>query len=266
MTKGEMDVKPLEKVMKKLREPGGCPWDRAQNHKTLRNDFLEEVYEFLETVDNDDVAGMREELGDVLLQVIFHARLEEEAGHFTMQDVVDDIVQKLIHRHPHVYGTVEVDNAEQVLVNWEKIKAKEKTERKRVLDGVTKGQPALMRAYKLQKKTAKVGFDWDNTADVKAKVREEITELAEAVAEDNKENMEWELGDVLFALTNYARHLGLEPEVALNKANNRFEKRFAFVEDAVKATGRPWATFSLKDLDKLWNDAKKQEKILKKGD
>ena len=206
MTKGEMDVKPLEKVMKKLREPGGCPWDRAQNHKTLRNDFLEEVYEFLETVDNDDVAGMREELGDVLLQVIFHARLEEEAGHFTMQDVVDDIVQKLIHRHPHVYGTVEVDNAEQVLVNWEKIKAKEKTERKRVLDGVTKGQPALMRAYKLQKKTAKVGFDWDNTADVKAKVREEINELAEAVAEDNKENMEWELGDVLFALTNYARH------------------------------------------------------------
>jgi tetrapyrrole methylase family protein/MazG family protein len=183
-----------------------------------------------------------------------------------MQDVVDDIVQKLIHRHPHVYGTVEVDNAEQVLVNWEKIKAKEKTERKRVLDGVTKGQPALMRAYKLQKKTAKVGFDWDNTADVKAKVREEINELAEAVAEDNKENMEWELGDVLFALTNYARHLGLEPEVALNKANNRFEKRFAFVEDAVKATGRSWATFDLKDLDKLWNDAKKQEKILKKGD
>ena len=255
-----MDVKPLEKVVETLRAPGGCPWDRIQTHKTIRQDLLEEVYEFLEAVDNKDAAGMREELGDVLLQVIFHARLEEEAGHFTMQDVVDDIVQKLIHRHPHVYGTVEVDNAEQVLVNWEKIKAKEKTERKRVLDGVTKGQPALMRAYKLQKKTAKVGFDWDNTADVKAKVREETTELAEAVAEDNKENMEWELGDVLFALTNYARHLGLEPEVALNKANNRFEKRFAFVEDAVKATGRSWATFSLEDLDKLWNDAKKQEK------
>lgn len=260
MTKGAMDVKPLEKVMKRLREPGGCPWDQAQNHKTLRNDFLEEVYEFLETVDDNDVDGMREELGDVLLQVVFHARLEEEQGHFTMQDVVDDIVQKLIHRHPHVYGTVEVDNAEQVLANWDKIKAAEKTERKKVLDGITKGQPALMRAYKLQKKTAKVGFDWDNIEDVKGKVREEITELAEAVKEKDKEHMEGELGDVLFALVNYARHLGIEPEVALNKANNKFEKRFNFVEKGVTSTGRPWATFSLSDLDKLWNDAKKQEK------
>ena len=147
-----------------------------------------------------------------------------------------------------------------MLVNWDKIKAKEKTERKKALDGVTKGQPALMRAYKLQKKAAKVGFDWDNIADVKAKVQEEIEELAEAVKEDKQENIEWELGDVLFALTNYARHLGIEPEVALNKSNNRFVKRFNFVENSVSSTGRAWGEYSLSDLDKLWNDAKKLEK------
>ncbi len=260
MTKSEMDVKPLEKVMKRLREPGGCPWDREQNHKTLRNDFLEEVYEFLETVDDNDIEGMREELGDVLLQVVFHARLEEELGHFTMQDVVDDIVKKLIHRHPHVYGTIEVDSAEQVLSNWEKIKAQEKTERKKVLDGITKGQPALMRAYKMQKKTAKVGFDWDKTEQVWEKVQEELGELQEAVKSKNQENIEWELGDTIFALANYARHLGVEPEVALNKTNNRFARRFDFVEKSVTSTGRAWGDFSLLDLDKLWNDAKKQEK------
>lgn len=260
MAKGEMDVKPLEKVMKRLREPGGCPWDREQNHKSLRSDFLEEVYEFLEAVDDNNIEGMREELGDVLLQVAFHARMEEELEHFTMQDVVDDIVKKLIHRHPHVYGTVEVDSAEQVLKNWDKLKAQEKTERKKVLDGITKGQPALMRAYKIQKKTAKVGFDWKNNEDVWDKVQEEITELQEAVKSKNQENIEWELGDVLFAITNYARHLGLEPEVALNKSNNRFTKRFEFVEKQVTSTGRPWGDFSLSDLDNLWNDAKKNEK------
>ncbi len=255
-----MDVKPLEKVVETLRAPGGCPWDRIQTHKTIRQDLLEEVYEFLEAVDNKDAAGMREELGDVLLQVVFHAKLAEEEGLFTMQDVVADITNKLIYRHPHVYGTVEVSSAEEVLKNWETLKAKEKTDRTHILDGVTKGMPALMTAYKIQKKAAKVGFDWEKAEDVWDKVQEEMAELQEAVKSKNEDEMEWEMGDVLLALTNYARHVGVEPEVALNRANNRFKARFNFVENQVVATGRPWADYALCDLDKLWQRAKYNEK------
>ena len=220
--------------------------------------MLEEVYELLEAIDDKDVEGMREELGDVLLQVVFHARLAEEAGVFSMQNVVDDIVAKLIHRHPHVYGTVEVANTTEVLKNWDAIKAEEKKDRKRVLDGITKGLPALMRAYKLQSKAAKVGFDWNNKDDVWAKVIEELEELQEAVKENNIAHIEWELGDTIFALANYARHLGLEPETAVNAANNRFFNRFNYVEDEITSTDRPWADFSLNDMNKLWEDAKKK--------
>lgn len=255
-----MDIKPLEKVVETLRAPGGCPWDRIQTHKTIRQDFVEEVYEFLEAVDKEDAAGMREELGDVLLQVVFHAKLAEEEGLFTMQDVINDISNKLIYRHPHVYGTVEVDSAEQVLKNWDALKAKEKKDRTHVLDGVTQGMPALMTAYKIQKKAAKVGFDWEKSEDVWSKIQEEMDEFQEAVKSQDKDAMEWELGDVLLALTNYARHVGLEPEVALNRANNRFKDRFNFVENQVIATGRPWADFALRDLDNLWQRAKENEK------
>lgn len=257
---GTMNVKPLMEVVKTLREPGGCPWDREQDHSSLRKGFVEEVYEFLEAVDDKDYKGMREELGDVLLQVVFHARLAEEKGIFRMQDVIDDIVAKLIHRHPHVYGTIEVDDSAEVLRNWEALKAQEKTERKLALDGIAKGLPALMRAYKLQCKAAKVGFDWPNAAAVWDKVEEELSEFKEAVALKEIDDREEELGDVLLTLVCYAQHLGLEPETALNRANNKFVRRFNYIEQHILASGKQWRDFSLEDMDKLWSEVKKTEK------
>ncbi|MEG1413043.1 MAG: nucleoside triphosphate pyrophosphohydrolase [Acidaminococcaceae bacterium] len=259
-TGGVMDTRPLLDVMQTLREPGGCLWDREQTHASIRKGLIEEVYELLEAIDEKNVAGMREELGDVLLQVVFHARLAEEEGAFTMQDVIDDIVAKLIHRHPHVFGTIEVNDAAEILRNWEQLKLQEKTERKQVLDGISPGLPALMRAYKIQAKVAKVGFDWSETEAVWAKVQEELAELREAVAIKDLAEQEGELGDVLFAVTNYARHLGLEPETALNASNNRFVQRFAYVEAKVTQHGGKWQDFNLSKLDELWLEAKKNEK------
>ena len=210
-----MDVQPLTDVMATLRSPGGCPWDMEQTHASIRKSLIEEVYELLEAIDNMDYENMKEELGDVLLQVVFHARLAEEAGAFTMQDVVDEIVEKLIRRHPHVYGTIEVGSSDEVLQNWDAIKQTEKTERKHVLDGVTKGQPALMRAYKLNSKAAKAGFDWPDNEGVWNKITEELAELKEAVANGTPEEQEHELGDLLFSVAAYAKHIGLEPETAL---------------------------------------------------
>lgn len=260
LKEGVMDLNPLIDVVRVLRKPEGCPWDREQTHESLRKALIEEVYELLESIDDKDAKGMREELGDVLLQVVFHARLAEEEGTFTMQDVIDDVVTKLIRRHPHVFGTIEVADSEEVLKNWEEIKAKEKTERKHALDGISRGLPALMRAYKLQGKAAKVGFDWDKKEEVWAKVEEEIEEVKEAVKKKDLNEVEWELGDALFALSNYIRHMGLEPESALNRANNRFKNRFEFIEKEVTTTGRPWVDFSLEELEKLWQKAKKSEK------
>ena len=257
---GKMNMTPLIEVVKTLREPGGCVWDREQTHESIRKGLIEETYELLEAIDNKDLIGMREELGDVLLQVVFHARLAEEEGGFTMQDVINDIVEKLINRHPHVFGTIEVGSSEEVITNWEKIKAEEKKDRTLVLDGVSPGLPTLMRAYKLQSKAAKVGFDWPNAAEVWQKIEEELKEVAEAVAENDNDHVEWEIGDVLFAIANYARHLGLEPETALNRANNRFVSRFNFIEQSVLVSGRSWADFSLVELENLWQEAKKNEK------
>ncbi len=256
----DFDIQPLADVMRTLREPGGCPWDREQTHKSIRSNMIEEVYEYLEAVDADDVAGMREELGDVLMQVVFHARMAQEAGLFDLQDVIDEVVDKLIRRHPHVFGDTNVDGSDDVLRNWEAIKKEEKKERKHVLDGVAQGLPALLRAYKLQGKAAKVGFDWDNTEAVWAKVEEELGELRVALDGGDKEAAESELGDVLFAVVNYARHNKIEPEVALDGTNNRFSKRFSFVEQKVEASDKSWADFSLAELDKFWDEAKKLEK------
>lgn len=251
-----MDVRPLADVMATLRSPGGCPWDREQTHSSIRKSLIEEVYELLEAIDNMDYENMKEELGDVLLQVVFHARLAEEEGAFTMQDVVDEIVSKLIRRHPHVYGTIEVGSSGEVLRNWEAIKQTEKKERIHVLDGVTKGQPALMRAYKLNSKAAKVGFDWPDNEGVWQKILEELSELKDAAANGTPEEQEHELGDLLFAVAAYAKHIGLEPETALNAANNRFVNRFSYVETCVEKSGRSWQDFTLEELDGLWNKAK----------
>lgn len=256
----DVDIQPLVDVMRTLREPGGCPWDREQNHASIRSNMIEEVYEYLEAVDAEDTEGMREELGDILMQIVFHARMAEEAGRFDLQDVIDEVVDKLIRRHPHVFGETKVTGSDEVLVNWEAIKKTEKTERKHVLDGVTQGLPALLRAYKLQSKAAKVGFDWPDVKGVWEKVQEELAELQEALASGDRAAAENELGDVLFALVNYARHQKIEPEVALNGTNNRFAKRFAHVESCVEASGKAWQDFSLDELDQFWDEAKRLEK------
>ena len=256
----DVDIQPLVDVMRTLREPGGCPWDREQTHASIRSNMIEEVYEYLEAVDAEDTEGMREELGDILMQIVFHARMAEEAGRFDLQDVIDEVVDKLIRRHPHVFGETKVTGSDEVLVNWEAIKKTEKTERKHVLDGVTQGLPALLRAYKLQSKAAKVGFDWPDVKGVWDKVQEELAELQEALASGDRDAAENELGDVLFAIVNYARHQKIEPEVALNGTNNRFAKRFAHVESCVEASGKAWQDFSLDELDQFWDEAKRLEK------
>ena len=256
----DVDIQPLVDVMRTLREPGGCPWDQEQTHASIRSNMIEEVYEYLEAVDADDTEGMREELGDMLMQIVFHARMAEEADRFDLQDVIDEVVDKLIRRHPHVFGETKVQGSDEVLVNWEAIKKTEKTERKHVLDGVTQGLPALLRAYKLQSKAAKVGFDWPDVSGVWDKVQEELGELQEALASGDKLAAEKELGDVLFAIVNYARHHKIEPEVALNGTNNRFAKRFGHVEACVEASGKNWQDFSLSELDKFWDEAKALEK------
>ncbi len=256
----DVDIQPLVDVMRTLREPGGCPWDREQTHASIRSNMIEEVYEYLEAVDQGDVKGMREELGDVLMQIVFHARMAQETGSFDLQDVIDDVVDKLIRRHPHVFGDTHVSGSDEVLVNWEAIKKQEKQERKHVLDGVAQGLPALMRAYKLQGKAAKVGFDWSDVKDVWAKVEEELGELQEALAKGDKAAAESELGDVIFALVNYARFYKIEPEVALNGTNNRFATRFGYVEQQVEKSGKGWQEFSLAELDKFWDEAKKLER------
>lgn len=256
----DVDIQPLVDVMRTLREPGGCPWDREQTHASIRSNMIEEVYEYLEAVDADDTEGMREELGDVLMQIVFHARMAEEAGRFDLQDVIDEVVDKLIRRHPHVFGETKVQGSDDVLRNWEAIKKEEKTERKHILDGVTQCLPALLRAYKLQGKAAKVGFDWPDSEGVWAKVQEELGELRDALASGDSQAAENELGDVLFAVVNYARHHKIEPEVALNGTNNCFASRFNYVERQVEASGQPWQAFTLDELDKFWDEAKQAEK------
>ena len=257
--KTRFDVRPLADVMQVLREPGGCPWDREQDFDTIRANLIEECYEFLEAVDDKDTHGMAEELGDILMQVVFHARMAEEKGMFSLQDVIDGVTDKLIERHPHVFGTVKVANSDEVLTNWEAIKLQEKPERERVLDGIYKGLPSLLRAHKIQKRVAKVGFDWTETEDVKKKVLEEWKEFNEAAALQDQEAMEWELGDLYFSLVNFARHLGLESETALNRCNNRFAARFEHVEDRVTESGKTWNDYSLEELDRFWDEAKENE-------
>ncbi len=255
----QFDLAPLEDVIKTLRSPGGCPWDIVQTHKSLRRNLIEEVYEVIEAIDLGDKKLLCEELGDLLMQIVFHARMAEEAGCFSMQDVIDGITEKLIRRHPHVFGDVNVKDADEVLKNWEAIKRMEKKERKSVLDGIPKDLPSLMVAYKLQNKAAKVGFDWPDIDPVWDKLDEEIRELEEATVDSSHERIEEELGDVLFTIVNLARFLKLDAEVALTAANRKFKKHFSYIEDKVKAKQEKWENLSLIDLDDLWHEAKELE-------
>lgn len=254
------ELDPLVKVMSRLRSPDGCPWDIEQTHATLRRYIIEEVYEVLEAIDEQDPAHLCEELGDLLLQIVFHARMAEEAGAFSMQDVVDTVTEKLIRRHPHVFGDISVQDAAEVIVNWDAIKRREKKEKAQsALDGVPHGLPALLRANKLQLKAAKVGFDWDDIAPVWDKVAEEVSELRQAVQSGAPAQIEDELGDVVFAVVNLGRFLGVEAEVALNGTNNKFIRRFQQMEAVVRAQGRKWQELDLAKMEQLWQAAKAGE-------
>jgi len=253
---------PIVDIMATLRSPQGCVWDNEQSHTSLRRYLVEEVYEVLEAIDLKQGDKLCEELGDLLLQIVFHARIAEEAKGFTMQQVVDGITAKMVRRHPHVFGDVTVRDAGEVLLNWDVIKQQEYgSERLSVLDGIPKGLPSLMRAYKLQAKAAKVGFDWDNIQPVWDKIQEELTELRSACTTGQTADMEGELGDVLFSVVNLARFLKIDAEVALNVTNNKFIRRFSYIEQTVHDKQLKWEKLGLNQLDMLWEQAKKQEKI-----
>lgn len=250
----------LMRTLADLRAPGGCPWDAEQTHESLKSALLEETYEVLDAIERDDDDALCEELGDLLLQVGFHAAIAEEQSAFTMRDVTTGIVNKLIYRHPHVYKDVQVRDSGDVLFNWENLKKKEKnfSTQTETLEAVPKNFPALIRAHKVQKRAAHVGFDWDDPSGALAKVREEADEVEEAVA--NGTNIEEELGDLLFAAVNVSRLCGVESEPALQAATNKFVKRFGLMERLVLESGRTLEDMNLAEMDVFWDKAKYCEK------
>ena len=254
--KDSYGVKDLEEIVRILRAPGGCPWDAEQTHQSIRRNFLEEAYEAVEAIDEDSPEHLEEELGDVLLQVVMHARMEEEAGRFNLDGVADGICKKLIYRHPHVFGDVSVSGTGEVLSNWEALKRKEKGQATNTdaLEAVARSLPALWRAEKVQKKARKAGFDWPDVSGALDKLTEELSELKEAVATGG--NVAEELGDLLFSAVNAARFLKVDPEDALNGATDKFIGRFRRVEAGAAGQGKAMEDMSLAELDQLWDRAK----------
>ena len=254
--KDSYGVKDLEEIVRILRAPGGCPWDAEQTHQSIRRNFLEEAYEAVEAIDEGSPEHLEEELGDVLLQVVMHARMEQEAGRFDLDGVADGICKKLIYRHPHVFGDVAVSGTGEVLSNWEALKRKEKGQATNTdaLEAVARALPALWRAEKVQKKARKAGFDWPNVSGALDKLSEELEELKTAAAEGT--NVAEELGDLLFSAVNAARFLKVDPEDALNGATDKFIGRFRKVEAQAAAQGKAMEDMSLEELDALWERAK----------
>lgn len=266
------DISRLIEIMTALRAPvTGCPWDVEQNFRTIAPYTIEEAYEVADAIARADMADLREELGDLLLQVVYHAQMAEEAGEFTFGDVVEGITKKMIRRHPHVFGNADARSAGMAKGMWEKIKAEEKAEKrsarlarghdpedsgKGFLDGVPLAFPALTRALKLQEKAARVGFDWGDAAPILDKIEEEIGELREAIAAKDQAATEDEFGDVLFALVNFARHLKLDPEAALSGTNDKFRTRFHVVEQALRAAGKSLEQATLDEMEEEWQRAK----------
>jgi MazG family protein len=248
----------LTDIIAKLRGPGGCPWDREQTHASLRAGLIEEAYEVVEAINNADDANLREELGDLLLQSIFHAQIAAEEGRFNFDDVARGIAEKLIRRHPHVFGEDRCADAAEVLRKWDDIKRAEKGGRANsALDGVSSGLPALMRAEKVQKKAARVGFDWSETAPVVAKIREEIAEVEAELAQGSSAKIEEEIGDLLFSVVNLARKLKVDGETALQRATDKFATRFRQVEALARERGLALEKLTLAELDALWDEVKR---------
>lgn len=255
--KDKYDVKDLEEIVRILRAPGGCPWDREQTHESIRRNFLEEAYEAVEAIDEKSPEHLREELGDVLLQIVLHARMEEEAGNFDLDGVADGICKKLIYRHPHVFGDVQVSGTGEVLTNWEALKRAEKGQATTTdaLSAVARSLPALWRAEKVQKKARKAGFDWPDVSGALDKLSEELEELKTAVAQGS--NIDEELGDLLFSAVNVSRFVKTDPEEALSRATDKFIRRFRKVDEQVRAEGRSMEDMTPEELDALWERAKK---------
>lgn len=251
----------LMEIMRRLRAPGGCPWDAEQSHDSLKRYLLEEAYEVIEAIDARDTALLKEELGDLMLQPVFHAAIAEETGAFTMDEVLDAINDKLVRRHPHVFGDQVIESSAAQVENWEKIKKNEKgEERKSALSGIPPHLPALMQAQKITEKAARVGFDWEHTDQVFAKVMEELHEFQEAMVSGDQQEMESELGDLLFAIVNLGRFLELDPEDALRKTIQRFTRRFNHIEETLHGRGQRLQDSTLEEMDLLWEEAKKLEK------
>ena len=256
--KPHYDYADLLEIIRLLRSPEGCPWDRVQTHQSIRRGMLEEAYEAAEAIDTDNAALLKEELGDVLMQVVFHSQMEQEAGNFDFGDVTDGICKKLIERHPHVFGEVEVSSVGDVLNNWDAIKRRSKGQKKgsAPMLGIPRELPALMRATKIQQKAAVAGFDWDDVSGAQQKVLEEAGELSEAIASGDKENIAEELGDLLFSVVNVSRFVKCDAEEALTAASDKFIARFVRVEQLARERGIDMESASLEKLDELWNEAK----------
>ena len=256
------DFQDLLDIIETLRNPGGCPWDREQTHESLKSALLEECYEVIDAIENEDEDALIEELGDVLLQVVFHASIGKEDGYFDIMDVIGGISNKMINRHPHVFGNEEANTSEQVLVNWDEIKKEEKgiktlTEE---MQNIAKSLPAATRAYKVQKKAKKVGFDWDDVNCAMDKVKEELNEIKEVYNCEDKSIIEGEVGDLLFACINVARFLEVDGELALDKTIKKFIKRFSYIENEAIKNNKNLKDMTLEEMDKLWEEAKTSEK------
>jgi tetrapyrrole methylase family protein/MazG family protein len=254
----------LVALQARLRAPGGCPWDREQTHHTLKTYLIEEAYEVLDAIEQGHAHELTEELGDLLLQILFHADIAREAGRFDIEGVISGIHQKMVRRHPHVFGTVKADTPEQVLKNWAQLKAQEKATAPTevlpsALDGIPRGLPALMEAHQLTRRAAQAGFDWETVEGIFDKLREETSELRLALSEPDRSRREGEVGDLLFVAVNLARFLGFDPEVALKHSNLKFKSRFQCMEKDAANSGQRLAQLSKEELEVLWEAAKKRE-------
>jgi len=253
------EIEELIEVMERLRGPEGCPWDREQDHQSLAGYLLQEAYEVLEALEKGDVKEICEELGDLLLQIVFHAQIAEENENFNFADICRGIKEKLIRRHPHVFGEGKVRDSAEVSKNWEAIKKEEKKNRKGMLTGVSRKQPALLEAEELQSRARNVGFDWPEINGALDKVSEELEELKEAISTENGPTEE-ELGDLLFAVVNVGRFLNIDGEIALRKTNNKFRRRFCFIESELKKRGKDPQDSDLEEMDKIWEESKEEQR------
>jgi MazG family protein len=270
LTAGEWFEK-LAAVQARLRAPDGCPWDREQTHATLRTYLIEEAYEVLEALESGDDDKFSEEMGDLLLQIVFHSRIAEEEGRFTVSDVIREVHDKMVRRHPHVFGEKRAKDAAEVLKNWEQLKKEERKAASReksqadaqpasLLDGVSKALPAALEGFQLTRRAARIGFDWQNVGGVFAKIDEEASELRQALSVKDAKREEEEMGDLLFAAVNLARYLHIDPEIALKKANAKFSSRFRRMEQLAAEAGKPLADVPREDMERFWEIAKRSEK------